>query len=77
MADDNPIPNTEADLSSLRERIDKIDRDILALLNERAGCALEVAAVKQKEAGEAPPIFYRPEREAQVFEILRRLIPGH
>jgi chorismate mutase/prephenate dehydratase len=57
-------------LEDLRDRIDQLDDEILARLNERAGCALEVAEVKQRESGGEVPVFYRPEREAQV---LRRM----
>jgi len=52
----------------LRDRIDKIDDQLLGLLNERAGCALAIGAVKETTAG---AVVYRPEREAQ---ILRRVI---
>ena len=63
------------DLGSLRKEIDRIDRDIQRLLNERARCAQRVAAVKLLEANntakgvalDGEPAFYRPEREAQVL----------
>ena len=55
-------------LKQLRDRIDKIDDQLLGLLNERAGCALAIGAVKETTAG---AVVYRPEREAQ---ILRRVI---
>ena len=55
-------------LQTLRERIDALDQQIQALINERAACAQEVAKVKQTH-GELND-FYRPEREA---EILRRV----
>ncbi len=61
-------------LSALRTRIDAIDAQLQSLLNERAQCALDVGAVKQRQPGDAPPVFYRPEREAQ---ILRRLQQGN
>jgi len=73
---------TTPSLEALRERIDSIDLEIQALLNERAGNALLVAKAKKadaiKEATDAndgvlptsPPIvsFYRPEREAQILK---------
>ena len=62
------------DLGALRDRIDTIDETMLELLNERAQIALEVAEVKQASAGDVPPVFYRPEREAQV---LRRMMEGN
>lgn len=51
-------------LTRLRDQIDSIDDQILALISERARCAQQVAEVKQS-AGDA--VFYRPEREAQVL----------
>lgn len=54
-------------LESVRERIDAIDRDLQRLLNERAECALAVARIKHAEPGDQPPVFYRPEREAQIL----------
>lgn len=56
------------DLNDLRQRIDSIDSQLLALISERAGCAQQVAQVKMAN-GESS--FYRPEREAQV---LRRVM---
>jgi chorismate mutase/prephenate dehydratase len=55
------------DLQALRTRIDALDEQIQALINERARCAQDVAKVK-RAAGESED-FYRPEREA---EVLRR-----
>src|SRR5574343_1003871 len=55
-------------LAGVRTEIDRIDGELLALLNERARCAQRVGEIKA-EHGEAGHI-YRPEREAQV---LRRL----
>ena len=63
-------------LEGLRARIDQLDREILEKLNERAGCALEVAEVKLGESGGEAPIFYRPEREAQVLRRMAELNPG-
>ncbi len=56
-------------LEELRARIDAIDERVIALVNERAECALKIGRVKQL-AHEAAP-FYQPAREAQV---LRRVI---
>ncbi|MBD3648385.1 MAG: prephenate dehydratase [Pseudomonadales bacterium] len=67
----------EADrLAELRERIDSLDAEILKLLNERARCALEVADVKRAETGDTAPIYYRPEREAQVLRHIMELNEG-
>ena len=54
-------------LAVLRERIDAIDDKIGALISERATCAQEVARVKGLHSGGETPVFYRPEREAQVL----------
>lgn len=55
-------------LLELRAKIDAVDDQLLLLMNERAGYALEVAQAKTA-AGEVE-CFHRPEREA---EVLRRL----
>jgi chorismate mutase/prephenate dehydratase len=64
MSDDKLIP--------LRDRIDALDRQILDLLNQRAGVALEVGHVK---ALTNAPVF-RPEREAQVLRNMAENNPG-
>ncbi|PVZ72567.1 prephenate dehydratase [Pelagibaculum spongiae] len=56
-------------LPGLRDEIDQLDSKIQQLINQRALCAEKVGEVKMK-AGE-DPLFYRPEREAQV---LRRVM---
>lgn len=55
-------------LRKIRERIDALDEQIQALINERAKCAQAVAALKNGGDGAT---FYRPEREA---EILRKVL---
>jgi chorismate mutase/prephenate dehydratase len=55
-------------LAELRTKIDAVDAQVLALLNERAGYAIEVAEAKIA-SGESE-CFHRPEREA---EVLRRI----
>lgn len=61
----------EKDLASIRERIDAIDRQLLALLNDRAKCAELVAEIKASTPSDDPPVYYRPEREAQILGRLR------
>jgi len=64
---------TTPTLESLRVRIDAIDLEIQALLNERAGNAMQVAKVKKVEAvaeGSHIVSFYRPEREAQILKTI-------
>lgn len=53
-------------ISTLRNQIDTIDEQIQTLINQRAKIAQEVANVKKNH--ENDPIFYRPEREAQVLK---------
>jgi chorismate mutase/prephenate dehydratase len=69
-------PKSADDLAGLRDRIDELDAEILKCLNERASCALEVAEVKQRESGQEAPVFYRPEREAQVLRRIAELNEG-
>ena len=60
-------------LADLRQDIDRIDKAIHKLLNERAGCAQQVAEVKlaEKQATGQSIKFYRPEREAQVLNAVK------
>ena len=62
-----------AELEQLRERIDGIDAEILRLLNERAQCAVDVAAVKRRQGDTG---FYRPEREAGILRQVREQNTG-
>ncbi len=54
-------------LQKLRGQIDSIDEKIGALINERAKFAQQVARVKNQFSDGELPVFYRPEREAQVL----------
>jgi len=55
-------------LETLRDNIDQLDQQIQDLINQRARCAQQVAEVKQESLTEGEtPVFYRPEREAQVL----------
>jgi chorismate mutase/prephenate dehydratase len=63
---------TKKNLSQLRAAIDDVDRELLALLNRRAGFANEVGELKRAEGS---PVF-RPEREAQVINTLQAANPG-
>ena len=65
MADQPTAINPE--LLALRTQIDALDRDLLALLNQRAALALQVGEVKKKEGS----VAFRPEREAQVIDGLK------
>lgn len=57
-------------LAQLRQAIDVIDDQLLALLNERARLAQSVGHVKRSSGEQGGPI-YRPEREAQVVRRLQ------
>ena len=59
-------------LAQLRTLIDTLDRDLLALLNQRAQLAHEVGEIKRTEGS---PVF-RPERETQVIAGLQQHNPG-
>ncbi len=61
-------------LAGVRADIDRIDGELLKLLNERARCAQKVGEIKA-EHGAAGHI-YRPEREAQVLRRLQETNPG-
>jgi len=60
----SPAPS----LDQIRSEIDRVDQAIHRLLNERALLAEQVA-VSKKET-EENPVFYRPEREAQVLRMV-------
>ena len=55
------------DLLALREQIDRLDQQLLGLLNQRAALALEVGELKKGEGS----VVFRPEREAQVIDALK------
>jgi chorismate mutase / prephenate dehydratase len=57
-------------LKELRDRIDRLDADILRLVNERATVAHEIGKLK------GDGTVYRPEREAQVLRSLAERNPG-
>ncbi len=61
----------EDQLGDVRKRIDEIDQDLARLLNERAACAQRVAEIKSADLGDEAPVFYRPEREAQILKRVR------
>jgi chorismate mutase / prephenate dehydratase len=60
-------PAIAPELLALRQKIDAVDRELLALLNRRAGLALEVGEIKKQEGS----VVFRPEREAQVIDGLK------
>ena len=58
-------PPARPELESIRERIDAVDAELHALINERARLAQRVG-ISKHAAGHTVD-FYRPEREAQVL----------
>lgn len=68
--DKSKKPGQEDLLPDLRRQIDQLDTEILRLLNERASAALEIAEVKKEESDDGSPVYYRPEREAQVLRTI-------
>ncbi len=62
-----PTNDDDAALGPLRSRIDELDEQIIALLNQRAKVVVEVGKVKQ--TGTTP--IYAPDREKQVLDGVR------
>ncbi len=56
-------------IDDLRKQIDKIDEEILRLLNERAGLARKIGDIKKREGKE----IHVPERERKIFERISKL----
>ncbi len=61
-----------SELESLRTDIDRIDEELIRLLNERTRVALEIGRVKKETGGE----IYRPDREKAVFDHIEEVNPG-
>ncbi len=68
----NPEAAVAPELLALRQQIDAVDRELLALLNRRAALALHVGEVKKQQGS----VVFRPEREAQVIDGLKALNGG-
>ena len=62
----------EEQLKPLRDRIDAVDEQLIALLSARAKLAQEVGEVKKRFGA---PVF-RPEREAEVLRNIEHKNPG-
>jgi chorismate mutase/prephenate dehydratase len=63
----------DAELSKLRDEIDRVDRELLAALNRRAALVREVGARKGAAGGGS---IYRPGRERDLIEALVQGNPG-
>lgn len=64
--------NEKEYLINLREKIDRIDMDILELLNKRAEIAKCIGEIKKRTGGEV----YVPAREAEIYENLKKVNKG-
>lgn len=62
----------EKAMEKWRRRIDEIDRQLIALLNERSKCALEIGKLKRRHS----IAIYQPEREREVLENAERANGG-
>ena len=60
------------DIDDIRQEIDRLDRELLRIFNERAGLALAIGEIK-KEMG--LPV-YDPQREKLIFERMKAANPG-
>ncbi len=67
-----PQPQATPALAQLRDEIDRLDRQLLQLLNDRAKVAEQVGEVKKREGS----AFFRPDRVAQVIEKIKANNPG-
>jgi chorismate mutase/prephenate dehydratase len=63
-----------SDLNQLRLDIDRLDDELVKLLNQRAEISRKVGEAKRAE--DPNPAIYRPEREAHVLRRLRDSNPG-
>ena len=52
------------DIAKWRGDIDKIDEQLVVLLNKRASCAVEIGRIKQEENMD----IYNPEREKSIMQ---------
>jgi chorismate mutase/prephenate dehydratase len=59
-------------LNSLRSRIDELDRELIALLNRRAGVSSEISTLKRSRGRSV----YSPDRESEVLRRIARLNKG-
>lgn len=62
-------------LDDIRADIDRIDRELVRLINERAGHAMDAGYSKRARDGNDTPL-YRPDREAQLLRRIAQINPG-
>lgn len=61
-----------ARIAALRDEIDALDEQLVALLNARANCALEIGEIKRVLQME----IYQPDRERAVLQHVRTVNQG-
>src|SRR5258707_15700605 len=66
------MPGPDQPLDEFRKRIDALDEQIVALLNDRARVVVEIGKLKQQNK---TPI-YAPDREKMILEKVRQLNHG-
>ncbi len=62
------------ELQELRNRIDELDRNLVAMLNERAKVVIEIGKLKRRDKGAGP--VYAPDRESAVFAKIKAANAG-
>ena len=68
-----PAPaSVDAQLKEFRSRIDRLDEELVRLLNARASCADEIGHLKDQVGMET----YQPGREVEVLRHVRAVNPG-
>lgn len=60
------------DINDLRIEIDRLDRELLRIFNQRADLALKIGEIKK----ERQMAVYDPEREKRIFEAMTAANPG-
>ena len=60
------------EISDFREEIDRLDRDLLRIFNERAALALKIGEIKKTL--DLP--VYDPAREKRIFDAMTAANPG-
>src|SRR5262249_18934085 len=60
----NPPPRTAAQLKALRSQIDKLDVQIVKLVNERAAIAADIGRAKTEQGED----IFSPAREEEVYQ---------
>lgn len=68
----NPPADLAERLKELRDQIDRLDAEIIRLLNDRAICALKLGKLKSDAGMET----YQPEREISVLQHARETNDG-